>query len=190
MLAIISIIAALVATACSDGPKYEVIKDAPEFTLENVDGSEVSLQGTNGKVRLIYFYFSHCPDVCQPTNFLLSKVQEELKKEEVFGSDTALMSITFDPKRDTIERLQEYSAGYGADYAGWYFLRGEVKPVRELAKEYGIAIQELESGDFGHSNLVMLVDKEGKLRNYYMSDDLDPSNAKNIAKDMIQLAKE
>ncbi len=170
---------------------YPVQGPAPAFTFQHVDGSEVTIENTNGKARLVYFYFSHCPTVCQPTNYLLSQVQEELQKNGETGDRTGLFSITFDPERDTTERLKEYAGKYNADLNHWYFLRGEESYSRDIALEYGIGIQELDGGeDFAHTNAIMLIDKDGNLRHYYLSKDLEPDNAANIAADMLALAKE
>ncbi|WP_235929831.1 SCO family protein [Chengkuizengella marina] len=151
----------------------ENTEKAPPFELDNIDGSTVSLEETDGKVRLVYFYFSTCVDVCPPTTYLLSQVQERLKEEDIFGNETAIFSITFDPERDTRERLIEFSSGYDPDPSGWYFLRGEEQYSRDLATEYGISVMELEGGDFGHTNFYILIDKKGNIKKYLpIKDDL------------------
>ena len=71
------------------------------------------------------------------------------------------MSITFDPERDTRERLLEFSGYYNADHNGWYFLRGEKQYTHDLAYDYGVMIQEKEDGTFAHSNIFFLIDKDG-----------------------------
>ncbi|MFS1514079.1 SCO family protein [Chengkuizengella sp. SCS-71B] len=144
----------------------ENTKKAPPFELENMDGSTVSLEDTDGKVRIVYFYFSTCVDVCPPTTYMLSQVQERLKEEGIFGNETAIFSITFDPERDTRERLIEFSSGYNPDPSGWYFLRGEEQYSRNLAAEYEIGVTELEGGDFGHANFYILIDKKGNIKKY------------------------
>src|SRR5690554_5497602 len=78
---------------------------APEFELVDTEGNIVSLNNTKGKVRLAYFFFSNCPDVCPPTTAMLSKLQTELKTRDIFAEETAIFSITFDPNRDTTDKL-------------------------------------------------------------------------------------
>ncbi|GIQ68436.1 SCO family protein [Xylanibacillus composti] len=191
LLAVGAVIGVILYNQLSKRSAYPVQKPAPAFTFTHVDGSEVSIENTNGKARLVYFYFSHCPNVCQPTNYLISQVQDKLQANGETGEHTALFSITFDPERDTTERLKEYAGKYNADLNHWYFLRGEVEYSREIAKEYGIAIQELDGGeDFAHTNAMILVDKEGNIRHYYLSKALEPDNAANIASDLMALAKE
>ncbi|AFC28031.1 electron transporter SCO1/SenC [Paenibacillus mucilaginosus 3016] len=170
--------------------QIDVIKPAADFKLENVDGQEVTLSGTQGKARLVYFFFSTCPDVCPPTTYNLSKVQNVLKEKGVFGTKTALMSISFDPTNDTRERLKEFGDRFQADYSGWYFLRGDEKYVIDLAKQYEVlVVKNPKDGSFTHSNLWLLVDAKGQIRTYYKGDaeDLD---IEQVAKDLIQISKD
>lgn len=170
------------ANSVKDFPRNDV---APSFQLTHVDGQEVSLADTDGQVRLVYFYFSTCPDVCPPTTYFLSQVQEKLKAEGKFGTEASIYSITFDPKRDTPERLLEFSGNYNADLSSWYFLRGEEQYSRDLAKDYGVMVVEEENGSFGHSNLIFLIDQDGNIRKYYgMSENL---TAEDIVEDIDKL---
>lgn len=128
LLLVVCMIAAvyLVYNALDFGKeKLPVIREVGDFTMENVDGATVSRDDTAGQVRLMYFYFTSCPDVCPVTTFLLSQIQDELKKEEgVFGEKVSFVSISFDPETDTREKIKEFGDRFYADYDGWYFLRG------------------------------------------------------------------
>jgi len=165
-------------------PDFPMKKEAAAFELTNLDGSSVSLENTQGKVRLVYFYYSHCPDVCPPTTHMLSKVQESLQREKVFGEKAAILSITFDPERDTTERLREFSQFFNPDYSGWYFLRGEEKYTRDVAYEYGISVMDMGDGILAHQNIIFLVDQDGFIRKYYDGSTVDPEE---IAEDVLSL---
>lgn len=170
--------------------KIGVLQKAPDFKLENLDGKQVSLGDTAGKAKLIYFYYSTCPDVCQPTTFTLSKIQDKLVEKGVFGTKTALMSITFDPTNDTTAQLKEFSQRFHADYKGWYFLRGEEASVIDLAKKFGVlVVKDPKTGTYTHSNLFLLVDGKGDLRTYYSGNDEDLDLDKVVA-DLIKISKE
>jgi protein SCO1 len=187
---IITIAFALILTACGQ-EKMPVIKKAPDFELSSIQGDNVSIQNTNGKVRLVYFYYSSCNMVCLPTNGIMAKIQSELKKEKIFGDDAVLISIAVDTKRDTVEKLTAYSKQLNADLAGWYFLRtDDFNEVQALAAEYSISITALEDGEFIHTNAFTLIDAEGQIRKVYTSKDIEPKNAPTIAADMKQLVKE
>jgi protein SCO1 len=168
--------------------KFNYDKPGTDFTLQNLDGKNVTLKDTDGKVRLVYFYYASCPDVCPATTYLLSQVQDKLKEKKAFGTKTAIYSITFDPVKDTTEALKEFSDRFHADLSGWYFLRGDETYSLELAKKWEIGVFRGENGDLTHTNVIFLVDKNGQIRHYYNPNDLD-LDAATIARDMLSLAK-
>ncbi|MCR8629922.1 SCO family protein [Paenibacillus radicis (ex Xue et al. 2023)] len=170
--------------------KIGVIKPAPDFKLENIDGKKVGLADLSGKAKLVYFFYSTCPDVCSPTTYTISKIQDSLVKKGVFGDKTAIVSITFDPTKDTTEQLKEFSGRFHADPKGWYFLRGGEAESMQLAEKFGVTVlKDKQGGTFTHNNVILLVDKKGDLRTYYVGS--DPNlDVEKIAQDMIQLTKE
>jgi len=176
-----------------NGIEFEDYGDAPNFTLENTEGKATSLSDEDGKVRLVYFFFSHCPDICIPTTSMLSKVQEKLKESGIFGTQAVMYSISFDPDRDTRERLKKFAEGYQADFGGWQFLRGEEAAIKELALKYKISVIKDQQGNFIHQNIFTLIDKEGRVRNYYKAGDPEVVASgvliDQIAGDMLQLTR-
>ncbi len=169
-----------------------VLKKAADFTLEHTDGNQVSLSDGDGKVRLVYFFWSSCPDVCQPTTYELSKVQERLQEKGLLGSKALIYSISFDPERDTREKLKEYSARFNADPQGWKFLRGDFEKIKQLALQYGVGIIKNPDNTYAHTNSVALVDKNGNIRHYYTTTRSGPEGIdfKRIVRDVEQLAAE
>ncbi|MCG7410436.1 SCO family protein [Paenibacillus sp. ACRRX] len=171
------------------GSDLPVVKAAPEFSMENVDGQTVSLASTNGKARLFYFFFSHCTDVCPPTTYMLNEVQDLLKEKGVFGDKANIVSVTFDPKRDTRERLMKWATDMNkADLKGWYFLRGDEAGTAEFMNKFGSAVVKDNDGNFTHTNLVTLVDQDGNVRKYYNANDLEVT-PELIADDVISLTQ-
>ena len=142
-----------------------------EFSYTDMNGETVSLSGTNGKARLLYFFFANCPDVCPPTTFVMSQVQDELKEEGIFGKDVQFLSVTIDPERDTPELLQDYAKRFEADPEGWKFLRGDEQETADLARKYQILVQKDNEGNFGHMNLIVLLDKKGQIRDWISAND-------------------
>lgn len=168
-------------------PKLPVIRPVESFNLENVDGKNVTLEDTNGKVRLFYFFFSSCPDVCPVTTFRLSQVQDVLKEKGLFAKDASIVSISFDPERDTREKIKAFGDKFKADYSGWYFLRGDQQKIMDLAmNSFKILINQDRDGNFVHMDLIGLVDREGNLREIYRPE----VTADEIAKAVADLAKE
>ncbi|WNR45613.1 SCO family protein [Paenibacillus roseipurpureus] len=171
--------------------RLTAMKAAPAFQLQDLDGKTVTSESMDGKVRLVYFFYSYCPDVCLPTSFLLSQVQDELKKKDLLGAKAEIISITVDPVRDTAQVLKDFGNRFESKPipGGWTFLRGEEAKIHKLAEDFGIMVIKEKDGNFSHSNAILLVDKKGQLRNYYDASrpELD---AAHIVKDVVTLSKE
>lgn len=178
------------ANSSEPDQRLTAMKQAPSFQLQDLDGNQVSSQDMDGKVNLVYFFYSFCPDVCMPTTFLLTQVQEALKKKDLFGTKAEIISISVDPIRDTPAVLKEFGSRFESkpDPSGWTFLRGEEAKIHKLAEDFGIMVIKEKDGNFSHSNAILLVDPKGKLRNYY-----DASNPEldvdHIVKDVVTLSK-
>ncbi|GGG63916.1 SCO family protein [Paenibacillus radicis (ex Gao et al. 2016)] len=168
-----------------------VLQAAPAFTLNDIDGNEVSLDSTNGKARLVYFYFANCPDVCPPTTFLLSETQDLLQKDGVLGKTAEMMSITFDPERDTPEVIRAFAErNFAEPGAGWLFLRGEEAATMKLAQDFGVGVKKDEANNsFIHFNVITLVDKKGQIRKWISGND-EELTPEQLASDLKLLAKE
>jgi len=163
-----------------------------EFSYLDTNGENVTLSGTNGKVRLLYFFFANCPDVCPPTTFLMSQVQDELKEDGVFGSDVEFLSVTIDPTRDTPEALKEYAKRFDADPNGWKFLHGDEQETAALAEKYQIYVAKDDDGNFGHMNLIVLLDKKGQIRDWISANDyidFEDNKKKLSPSDMVKQIK-
>jgi protein SCO1/2 len=145
---------------------------APAFEMQDIKGNVVSLESTAGKARLIYFYFANCPDVCPPTTFLLSGVQDKLQEQGSLPGKAEMISITFDPERDTPEVIENFAKRLDVDFDGWHFLRGEEQATTELARAFNIGVKKLEKENtFIHSNLIVLVDQNGEIREWINGND-------------------
>nr|WP_102716247.1 SCO family protein [Paenibacillus castaneae] len=148
-----------------------ILKAAPDFQMTDINGEQVSLKSTNGKARIVYFYFANCPDVCPPTTFLLSQVQDKLADSGKLGTKAELISITFDPERDTPEVIRNFASRLDADFNGWHFLRGDEAETNKLAGEFGAPVIKNEDGTFMHMNVITLVDKDGQIRKWINGSD-------------------
>ncbi|MEW9700668.1 SCO family protein [Paenibacillus sp. SI8] len=181
----------LVFTGGAQDERLKAMKPAPAFELQDLDGKTVSSKDMDGKVKLVYFFYSFCPDVCMPTSFLLSKVQDSLKQKGLLGDKAEIVSITVDPTRDTPAVLKEFGTNFESKPipGGWVFLRGDEAKTHKLAEDFGIMVIKEKDGNFSHSNAILLVDKKGMLRMYYDAGnpELDENH---IVKDVVTLSKE
>jgi len=165
---------------------------APSFSLTDIDGNEVSLESTNGKIRIVYFYFASCPDVCPPTTYLLGEVQDILRDKGELGEKVELISITFDPETDTPEVIRDFAERTGAEFESWKFLRAQDKEESiELAREFGVAvIYDEQNKTFYHSNIISLVDEDGNIREWINgSPNLEAGDPELTAEDIYKQLK-
>ena len=130
------------------------------FRLIDQNGEPFSDTDLRGKSFLVFFGFTHCPDVCPTTLFDISEIMRNL------GSDadrTAAVFITVDPERDTPEALKEYLSSFDPHVRG---LSGDLADIAAVAKAYRVYYRKvpLEGGDYtmDHTAIVYLMDKEGQ----------------------------
>ena len=138
-------------------------KPAHDFTLTNHYGQDTSLSDYDGKVVLLYFGYTACPDVC-PTTLAEIKKATELLGER--ADEVQTIMVTVDPERDTVEIMAEYLAHFHPSFLG---MIGTPDEVAQIATYYGIFFQKQETDSVlgylvDHTATVMLVDQDGYLR--------------------------
>lgn len=156
------------------------IKEAPNFSGVNFDGSKFSSEELKGKIWLTSFMFTSCGDICPKLNSQLSALYGEFKDY----SDLKFVSISVDPDNDTQEILKKYAERYGAKPNKWAFLRLPIDTVKNLSLE-GFRIASLNA-PLDHSKRIVLIDKAGKIRGYYDGlDSQDVDKLRNVLKTML-----
>ena len=107
-----------------------VIARAPDFTLRDPNGEPVNLSSYRGRVVLLAFVFTTCPGVCPLISQQMGVLQKALKQEGLFGGKAAMLSVTVDPQGPILRKvLSKYAKTFGADPAGWRFLREDPAPA-------------------------------------------------------------
>lgn len=146
-----------------------------DFQLIDQHGKTFDSSSLRGQVVLMFFGFTHCPDICPATMARVSQAWKILA-DEGDGDEVAVVFVTFDPARDTPEHLRKYLTFFGDNVIG---LTGSEAQIRQVAEQYGVIyLQEAgdDAGDYGfsHSDFVYLLDDEGRVRALYKSDvDID-----------------
>ncbi|MDW7691274.1 SCO family protein [Flammeovirgaceae bacterium SG7u.111] len=142
----------------------------PSFSLLNQGGEKVTEKDLEGKVYVADFFFSRCPNICIEMTSQLLRVQEAFENEQ----DLMIVSHSVDPEHDQPAVLAEYAKEKGIDSNKWQLLTGDKPAIYELARcGYFITAkpsQTLEN-DFIHSDHLVLVDKEKRIRGYYSGTD-------------------
>jgi protein SCO1/2 len=130
------------------------------FQLTDQDGRVVGDETLRGKPFLVFFGFTHCPDVCPTTLFEVSEVMRRLGPD---AERTAALFITVDPERDTPEKMKEYLSSFDPHLRG---LSGDAATMAAVAKKFRVYYKKvpLDGGDYtmDHTALVYLMDKQGQ----------------------------
>jgi protein SCO1 len=130
------------------------------FHLIDQDGKPFSDQDLKGKSFLVFFGFTHCPDVCPTTLFEISEIMRKLGPE---ADRMAALFISVDPERDTPEAMKDYLSSFDPHLRG---LTGDAASLAAVAKAYRVYYKKvpLEGGDYtmDHTAIVYLMDKDGR----------------------------
>ena len=143
---------------------------ARDFALQDQDGATVTLRGLRGKVVVVSFLYTACPDICPMLTERLVEVQEAVRAQLGGRAGVVFLGITVDPERDTPEALRAYAEVHGAAAGeGWHFLTGPRPAVEAIARGYGVVVRRAgEGGEIEHTTLTSLVDPRGMLRVQYL----------------------
>jgi len=154
------------AVAANDRLKagvFEPAQPAPEFALKGSDGAALNLARFKGKLVLLVFGFTNCPEVCPTTLATLAQARKQLGAD---ATDVQVVYVTVDPERDNLDRIRQYLAAFDPSFIG-----GTEAPARltEMRKRYGVVAEKIASKQpnaygMNHSTSVWLIDRTGKLR--------------------------
>ena len=130
------------------------------FSLVDQTGKAVTEADLKGKPSLMFFGFTHCPDVCPTALFDMTQVYKALGRD---GDKVQAYFVSVDPERDTPEILKEYLSSFDPRLRG---LTGDPAAVAAMEKAYRVYSKKipLEAGGYtmDHTALVYLMDKEGR----------------------------
>lgn len=163
-----SLLLAALPLAASAAPRlkagvFDPAQPAPEFALKGSDGAELTLARFKGRLVLLVFGFTHCPEVCPTTLATLAQARRQL------GADAAAVQVvyvTVDPARDDLPRIRQYLAAFDPSFIG-----GTESPamLAAMRKRYGVVAERIASPQanaygMNHSTSVWLIDRAGRLR--------------------------
>ncbi len=134
-----------------------------EFSLTNDQGKTVSAADYHGKVVLLYFGYTHCPDVCPLTLAHLHVVMQRLG---ALADGARILFVSVDPGRDTPAVLHAYVNAFDSRAVG---LTGKPRDIEALVKRYRSAFTREPAGKDGnyevsHSSAIYVFDRDGKPR--------------------------
>jgi protein SCO1/2 len=166
------------------GEKNHKIDD---FNMINQDGEKISIKNWENKIVVADFFFTHCASICPKMTINLKKVQQAFTDDEgVF-----INSFTVDPERDSSNRLRTYATQFGISNVNWNLLTSDKKQIYRLARKSFLVVATDGDGgpdDFIHSEKLVLIDTEKKIRGFYNG--TDPSEVNQLIKDIGKLKRE
>jgi protein SCO1/2 len=169
-------------SALGNREKYfqPVDKDASGFTLADADGHSVKLADFRGKVVVLHFIYTSCPDVCPLHAERIAEIQS-LINQSPMKALVQFVTITTDPSKDRGNVLRDYGRAHGLDPVNWTFLttapeQGE-DTTRNLAQQFvGHAFEKAEDGYQVHGVVTHVIDKEGRWRANFHGLNFDPTD--------------
>ncbi|WP_042224251.1 SCO family protein [Oceanobacillus manasiensis] len=166
-----------------------ILDEVNAFQLDDVHGEP--FESTNGKAKLVAFFFTDCPDICPLTMVDLKELQTMLKEENLFGDKVELVSISLDPDNDTPEVITDYAANFQADTKGWKWLRGTPENTKQIAKEFQMQYEIEDDTVLYHSTTMYLLDEKSNIRALYdMAFSDKPVKKEDILEDIVLLTEE
>jgi protein SCO1/2 len=169
------------APQLASGTWLGIPRSVSDFQLTDSDGHPFSAQNLQGKPSLVFFGFTHCPDVCPTTLVKLAQV----KKTTAQLAGVQVLFITVDPQRDTPQKVGAYAHGFDPSFIG---LTGDQANIDKVTKAFAVAAVrvDLPGGDYtmDHSAAVFLVNSQAQIVGIFTP----PFDTKRLAQDLAVAA--
>lgn len=166
------------------GASLPQARAVPDFNLVDTHGAAASTAALRGHPTLVFFGFTHCPDVCPTTLATLASVQKQVVSDrKLAGLKIALISV--DPERDTPQQLGSYIASFGGDFIG---LTGSADEIVKATRGFGVAAARVDLGGgnytMDHSAAVFALDSQARIVAVFTP----PFSAAALTRDVARLA--
>src|ERR1035437_5352853 len=177
----LSVVALAGCTVGAGLPSYGIV---PDFALTDQSNQPfLSANTLHGKVWIADFIFTNCAGPCPRMSAQMRRVDTALRPDI---KDLRLVSFTVDLSRDTPEVLARCAEHYQAEPGVWFFLTGPQAALHNLARN--VFLLGDVNGDLEHSTRFVLIDRQSRVRGYYLTSDEDAipkliADAKRVAKD-------
>jgi protein SCO1/2 len=156
----------VLAAGCDSGPKFKSTDITGADYGKSIDltdhtGKPRHLEDFRGNAVVVFFGFTHCPDVCPTT---LAEVSQAVKQLGAQGERVQVLFVTVDPERDTKEDLAKYVTAFDPRFLGMY---GDLEQTRRVAKDFKIYFEKRKTGSsysIDHSAQSYVIDPQGRLR--------------------------
>lgn len=151
---------AFAKTAPGDWPRDSLYQLDSSWTRQ--DGATVRLASLAGRPTLVALVYTSCRASCPLIVAAMQRIERTLPAPQ--RARVGFLLVTFDPARDTPEKLAAYAKSRLLDPARWTLLHGSDEAVRELSIVLGVHYRQVEGGDYAHDNVITLLDARGVVR--------------------------
>ena len=156
-----------------------------DFSLQTANDEVFRLSGQQGKIVLLFFGYTSCPDVCPVTLATFKQVYDGLNDD---AQRVRFVMITADPERDTPDKVAEYAARFNPEFIG---LSGDLTELQMIWKELGVFVEKQDTGSaagylVSHTSSVYVLDHNGDLIMTFPYG----TSATDMANDLTQLLKQ
>ena len=145
---------------------FDTPRDPGAFTLIDHKGEPFTKDSLTGQWTLLFFGFTHCPDICPTTLSFLAKLKQELATTE--AADTQVVMVTVDPARDTPEVLAAYIPYFDPEFTG---VTGDFIKILSFARSFNAPFRKVTAADgtyeLDHSANVVLVNPRGDYHGFF-----------------------
>lgn len=168
-----------------DGLLWPKSKALESFALADQHGQPFTLDRLKGRWTLLFFGYTHCPDVCPITLSVLKNAKGRMADAGADGDPVQVVFVSVDPQRDTLEHMGAYVAHFDPEFLG---VTGEDANLKEFARQLGVLYIRAEpdaSGNYlvDHTAAVFLIDPRGHLVALFQA----PHTAERIAADVPRI---
>jgi protein SCO1/2 len=164
------------------------LRQLADFTLTDRTGREVKRSELQGKILVVDFLLTSCSLTCPVVNRCMAQIQQLTTNQP----DVKLVSLTVDPRDDTVAALKKYGDSFGADTNRWLLLTGDQNLIYNLIAG-SFLNQDLDDpfsympGNFSHTDRIALVDAQGRLHGFY--DGMNQNTAGAVVEEIARMRK-
>lgn len=141
-----------------------VLGEVPDFQFTERSGSSFDNNNMKGIINIVNFFFTTCQGPCPIMNARVAELYQKYSTTD----QVRFVSISVDPKRDSLAVLRKYAQDFGVTDNRWIFLRGELDEIHRVSEEGFMLAGDLPTI---HSTKLVLVDRNNRIRGYYDSFD-------------------
>ena len=142
------------------------------LVVETMSGKLREVPGSDGRTTLVEFIYTRCPTLCQSAGADMKRLGERIAAEGL-ADQVSLLSVSFEPDYDNVDRLAAYGHRHKADGTLWTISRPNHEALDSMLRDFGVIVIPDNFGGLTHNIAVHLVTPDGKLAGIFDPEDVD-----------------